>query len=91
MKHVSVKVKGKVQGVFFRAETKRKADELGLVGFVRNEEDGSVYLELEGEETLINELTEWLKRGGPELASLSDIEVQSLEEVVNFKDFTVRV
>ena len=47
-KHLDIKISGKVQGVFFRDETKNKAEQLGLVGFVENTEDGKVYIEAEG-------------------------------------------
>jgi acylphosphatase len=48
MNHVSIRISGKVQGVFFRASTKGKAEQYGINGFVRNEKDGSVYIEAEG-------------------------------------------
>lgn len=65
MKHVNIKVIGKVQGVFFRASTRSKADDLGVKGFVRNEPDGSVYIEAEGTEEQLNRLVEWCKEGPP--------------------------
>ena len=63
MKHVSIKISGRVQGVYFRASTKDKADELGLKGFVRNERDGSVYIEAEGETAILNQFVEWCHQG----------------------------
>jgi acylphosphatase len=48
MKHINIKITGKVQGVFFRASTKAVADQIGVKGFVKNEKDGSVYVEAEG-------------------------------------------
>ena len=56
-KSVIIVVRGRVQGVFFRASAAEKAAELRLAGFVRNEPDGSVYMEAEGDETT-EELTE---------------------------------
>ncbi|MDG1850558.1 MAG: acylphosphatase, partial [Gammaproteobacteria bacterium] len=47
MKHINVTVSGRVQGVYFRATTKEVADTLGVTGFVKNQADGSVYLEAE--------------------------------------------
>ena len=44
MKHLNIKVSGKFQGVWFRASTQEEAERLGVNGFVRNEEDGGVYL-----------------------------------------------
>ena len=49
-KHTNLKIYGRVQGVFFRYTAKEKADEFAVTGFARNEEDGSVYIEAEGEE-----------------------------------------
>ncbi|HNU41845.1 MAG TPA: acylphosphatase, partial [Cyclobacteriaceae bacterium] len=45
--HINILVTGTVQGVYYRASTKQKADELGIKGFVRNQPDGSVYIEAE--------------------------------------------
>ncbi len=50
MKNLIIKIYGDVQGVNFRFEAKLTADKLGVKGFVRNEADGSVYIEAEGEE-----------------------------------------
>lgn len=63
IKHISITVRGKVQGVFYRASTKAKADGLRISGFVRNKSDGSVYIEAEGEEAKLNELIAWCKQG----------------------------
>ena len=50
---------GLVQGVFFRANTKRCADSLGLTGWVRNTYDGRVEAVFEGEEKSVNDAIEW--------------------------------
>ncbi len=50
---------GLVQGVFFRANTKRCADSLGLTGWVRNTRDGRVEAVFEGEEETVNDAIEW--------------------------------
>ncbi len=54
---------GIVQGVFYRYSTKRKADELGLAGTVRNLPDGSVEVVCEGDEKQIERLIEWCRQG----------------------------
>jgi acylphosphatase len=64
-KHLSIRVEGRVQGVFYRASARQKATELGLHGFARNEDDGSVYIEVEGEEQALNEFLQWCKTGPP--------------------------
>ena len=65
MKHVSIRVIGKVQGVFFRASTFEKANSLKLAGVVRNEADGSVYIEAEGDDDAIDNFIAWAKIGPP--------------------------
>jgi acylphosphatase len=90
MKHAKVKINGKVQGVFFRAETKKKAEELSLLGFVRNEDDGSVYVEVEGDETLIADLIKWFNDGGPELATVEDVNVECEDSLKQFQEFSIR-
>ena len=76
MKHLKIKVIGKVQGVWFRASTKDKADELGLHGYVKNEPDGSVFIEVSGTEELIEKFIKWVKKG-PELARVDDLIVEN--------------
>ena len=76
MKHIKIKVIGKVQGVWFRASTKDKADELGLHGYVKNEPDGSVFIEVSGAEKLIEDFLKWVKKG-PELARVDELIVEN--------------
>lgn len=73
MKAVSLKIYGKVQGVFFRVHTKEKADELGLKGFVRNEPDGTVYTEAEGDANAIKTFVAWCHLG-PKQANVTKVE-----------------
>jgi len=87
MKCISIHVKGRVQGVFFRASTKTKADELGVKGFVRNERDGSVYMEAEANENILNQFVEWCKLG-PKNAIVDNVHIQE-KELIGFKEFTV--
>ncbi len=86
--HVSILISGKVQGVFFRAFAKEKADELGVMGFVRNQPDGCVYLEAEGEKASLQELETWCRRGSPR-AHVESIEVMT-GELKGFSGFVVR-
>ena len=62
-RRVSLRITGRVQGVFYRRETQREALRLGLSGFVRNEDDGSVYAEAEGENSAVGALIRWCRRG----------------------------
>lgn len=84
----SIKVSGKVQGVFFRASTKDQADTLGILGFVRNEPDGSVFIEAEGEEGTLHRFIAWCKQG-PRQARVDQCQV-SEKEISGFKAFDVR-
>jgi len=62
---VRVLISGKVQGVFFRAYTKEKADELGLVGWVRNTKDGRVEAVFEGAKEKVEAMIKWCRKGPP--------------------------
>ena len=87
MRHVSINVSGKVQGVFFRASTKEKADELMITGTVRNNEDGSVTIEAEGEELPLEKFISWCKQG-PRLARVDRCDVED-SPVKNFTKFSI--
>ena len=86
-KHISIKVTGKVQGVFFRASTREVASKLGLVGFVRNEPDGGVYIEAEGEEATLLEFTAWCRQG-PRLAQVDHLDIKE-GKWEGFRDFVI--
>lgn len=73
-----IRVKGKVQGVFYRSTAQAKAKELGLSGWVKNEEDGSVLIEAEGEEQKLLKLVDWCKEG-PGAAVVNDVEYNEIE------------
>ena len=62
---IRIIVKGKVQGVYFREFTKRKALSLGLKGTVRNLSDGSVEIFAGGKSDRLEELKEWVWEGSP--------------------------
>lgn len=87
IKHLDIKISGLVQGVFFRASAKEQAENLGLRGFARNEEDGAVYIEAEGEEDNLEKFTAWCKKG-PSLAQVEKVEV-SLGKFKNFTGFEI--
>lgn len=74
-KHISIKVSGRVQGVYYRASTHEEAQRLGLKGFVKNEPDGSVYIEAEGDDAVLNALVAWCKQGPP-AAHVTNVEIQ---------------
>ncbi len=69
------RVRGKVQGVFFRASTQAQAKALGLVGHARNLDDGDVEVLVKGEEDKIQALADWLAIG-PEQARVDEVTEQ---------------
>jgi acylphosphatase len=74
VKRVRVQIHGRVQGVFFRAETRSRAQSLGLAGWVRNEPDGRVEALFEGEPDRVDSMVEWCRRG-PSGAHVNEVEV----------------
>ncbi len=65
-------VSGRVQGVFFRANTRHQAERLNLTGFARNLHDGRVEVVACGEPQAIEQLKDWLRQG-PEAAEVTGI------------------
>ncbi len=86
---VHVFVSGKVQGVFFRSNTRDKAEELNLKGWVRNLADGRVEAVFEGEERNVEKMVEWCSKG-PEYARVEDVEVISEPYKGEFNGFALR-
>ena len=87
--HYNITIKGRVQGVFFRVSTQREASRLGLTGFVRNEADGNVYVEVEGEQADIDKLLLWIRKGGPPQGWVNDVDIEQ-GEIENFNRFEIR-
>ncbi|HTM67801.1 MAG TPA: acylphosphatase [Candidatus Binatia bacterium] len=87
-KHLSIRVSGRVQGVFFRASAKAEADRLGITGFAGNEADGAVRIEAEGESEALERFVAWCGRG-PDFASVASVEVHE-GEPRHFDSFDVR-
>ena len=85
MKHLNITIYGKVQGVFFRAATKAVADQLGVKGFVKNRDDGSVYVEAEGDDFSLNSFIEFCHEG-PEKAKVEKVEVTE-GDLKNYRNF----
>jgi acylphosphatase len=68
-----VRVRGHVQGVFFRAEARTRAESLGVSGWIRNADDGSVEAVFEGDDEQVESLLEWCRRG-PAGARVDEVE-----------------
>ncbi|MGH8135966.1 MAG: acylphosphatase [Steroidobacteraceae bacterium] len=73
-----VRVRGRVQGVYFRASTAECAHRLQLVGNARNEPDGSVLVLAAGTALALDELVEWLHTGPP-MARVTSVEVEVID------------
>lgn len=77
-----------MQGVYFRVSTKQKADGLGVKGFVRNQPNGSVYIEAEATPEVLEFFLVWCQHG-PERAQVLQVETTSAP-LQNFVAFEVR-
>lgn len=84
---VHVFISGRVQGVFFRSNTKRLATELRLAGWVRNLADGRVEAVFEGPRKAAEKMAKWC-RHGPSAARVSKVEVKE-EKIENLSGFKI--
>lgn len=89
MVRAHVLIRGRVQGVFFRAYTRDWAKELGVKGWVRNRSDGLVEAIFEGEEGRVKEIINRCRRGPP-MAIVEDIKVDWQEYKGEFENFEIR-
>ncbi len=91
MAHVraELRVHGYVQGVWYRGSAQRQARALGLVGYAENLDDGSVYVVAEGDETSVERLVTWCRKGPP-AARVSHVDVRRAPATGEFHDFEVR-
>ncbi|PTL78392.1 acylphosphatase [Vitiosangium sp. GDMCC 1.1324] len=87
-RRASLRIRGKVQGVFYRESARTEALRLGLTGWVRNLSDGSVEAVAEGAPESIEAFITWCRRG-PTQARVSDVERADEEARGEFTTFTV--
>ena len=85
---VRINIYGQVQGVFFRRSAKEVVDRLGLVGWIRNEVDGSVQAMAVGSKDKVEEFIKWCKKGPP-MAKVERVEVDWNEEEQDFESFDI--
>jgi acylphosphatase len=83
-----VKVRGRVQGVFFRDSTRERAEALGVAGWTRNMPDGTVETVLEGDSEAVEQVLRFLRRG-PSHADVEGLEVLE-EEPEGLSGFSIR-
>lgn len=89
MKQFHMIISGKVQGVFFRANTREKAKQLGLVGYVMNLSNGKVETVAQGPEDKLNELVEFCQHGQTS-AEVDSIELKESEPKEKYTNFEIR-
>jgi acylphosphatase len=88
VKRVHVSISGEVQGVFFRYETRQRARELGIAGWVRNVPDGRVEAMFEGPDEAVDEMVAWCRQG-PDQADVREVDVRD-EDPQGLDSFEVR-
>ena len=86
---VHVLISGKVQGVWYRASTQAKAQQLGITGWVRNTRDGKVEAVFEGDEATIQQMILWCHQGPPQ-AKVNTVEVREQPSSDSFHEFFIR-
>ena len=87
MKHLDITVKGKVQGVFYRAATKAVADQLGVKGNIKNELNGDVSITAEADAIALEMFLEWCHEG-PQDAEVTSVESHE-GELKNYRNFDI--
>jgi acylphosphatase len=87
MERIRVRVEGRVQGVFFRNTARREAERLDLSGWARNEDDGSVLMEVQGEIDAVEAFVAWAHRGpsGATVTRVTTAPAGSLEAERGFR------
>ena len=82
-------VSGRVQGVWFRENTQKKARKLGVTGWVKNLADGQVEAVFEGEKEQVEAMVNWTKKG-PIWAKVNDLNLEWQEYQGEFNNFEIR-
>lgn len=89
MKHLDIKVYGKVQGVFYRVSSKKEAGKLGISGYAQNMSDGTVEIRVEGEDVKLEEFLKWCRKG-PILAKVAKIEHKESDNLEEYSGFKIK-
>lgn len=88
MKTTRINIYGKVQGVWFRDFVRKTANKFELNGWTKNEPDGSVLVEVEGDNIIIDKFIEKLKIGSP-LSKIQKVDVKWVENENKFQSFKI--
>jgi acylphosphatase len=86
--HYNITVKGHVQGVGFRYSTLTMSRYYKIKGFIRNNNDGSVYIEAEGDEIQLRQFIIWCRKG-PDSADITEVIVEK-NKLCNYTSFEIR-
>lgn len=89
MKRIHLIISGMVQGVWFRHNTNRQGNMLGLTGFVRNLPNGTVEVVAEGDEDKLKQLIAFCRKG-PEGSNVKDVKIEYEEPTNEFKTFSIK-
>jgi acylphosphatase len=98
---IKLNITGRVQGVFFRVKTKKTADKLGILGYVKNLADGSVEAMIQGNPSIIEQMIQWCNQG-PSASQVDKVTTENIqqaekqnnerefEQYLNFDNFEIR-
>jgi acylphosphatase len=87
-KRIHLLVRGRVQGVYFRASAQREAKRLGLTGWVKNRDDGGVEIVAEGEEDQVKDLLVWAQHG-PSTARVEEVDTRWRSYTGEYSEFKI--
>lgn len=85
---VHIIVSGRVQGVYFRAFTKKQANKLNLTGYAKNLSNGDVEIIACGEKSQVEKLVQWCHKG-PIMAKVNSVRTQPLTPAQPYRGFEV--
>ena len=88
MPTIHLLIKGKVQGVFYRASAKKAAIALAINGWVRNNNNGDVEMLITGTQVELKKFTDWCRKGPPG-AEVSEL-IETAQEEIEFGSFSIR-
>ena len=88
MRTLQIQVLGRVQGVGFRFYTNKRAQEFNIKGYVKNRSDGSVFIEAEGEDSVIKAFVSWCEKG-PAWSRVSELKIAEIP-FVGYDNFQIK-
>lgn len=89
MKAYRLIIKGRVQGVWYRASAREKARSLGVMGWVRNMPDGAVEAHIQGENASLEDMISWCRQGPPG-ARVDAVDIEEVRPDAGIRSFEIR-